>query len=88
MELVWDDGVAPETCIDFDAPHISTQEVLLTMLAAFGFFGTLYTLIAWSDPVGSNPVAPRATVIPFQMLKAELGLSVEETSQEEEEDDE
>ena len=27
-ELVWNDGVAPETCIDFDAPHINSYEAL------------------------------------------------------------
>eukprot|EP00752_Nemacystus_decipiens_P015401 g13734.t1 len=27
-ELVWDDGVAPETTIDFDAPHMSLSEGL------------------------------------------------------------
>ena len=26
IELVWDDSVAPETCIDFDAPHWSFQK--------------------------------------------------------------
>ena len=27
-ELVWDDGVAPETCIDFDAPHVRYVRLL------------------------------------------------------------
>ena len=26
IELAWDDSVAPETCIDFDAPHWSFQK--------------------------------------------------------------
>jgi hypothetical protein len=73
VELVWDDNVAPETCLDFDAPHVSTQEVLTTFVAAFGFFFGLYTLISLTDPVGSNPVAPRSSVIPFDGLKRELG---------------
>ena len=25
-ELIWDDGVAPETCIDFDVPNYSRSE--------------------------------------------------------------
>lgn len=87
VELVWDDGVAPETCIDFDAPHVSTQEVLLTFLASFGFFATLYTLVSLSDPVGSNPVAPRSAVIPDNMLRSSLGLNVIVSDDDEDDED-
>ena len=65
--------MAPETCIDFDAPHVSTKEVVATFLAAFGFFFGLYSFVSFTDPVGSNPVALRATVIPHGGLKRELG---------------
>ena len=27
-ELIWNDGVAPEACLDFDAPHVSSYEAL------------------------------------------------------------
>ena len=93
IELVWDDTVAPETCIDFDAPHVDTNEMFGMMLAGFGFFGTLYLLVSLSDPEGSNPVAPRATVIPHNLMRGALGITVgdgeeEEEEEEEEEDDE
>ena len=64
MELVWDDSVAPETCIDFDAPHISTSEMLWSIASVAAMFGALYTYVVLSDPEGSNPVAKRETVIP------------------------
>ena len=38
-------------------------------------FGALYTYVVLSDPEGSNPVAVRATVIPHDGLKYELGLA-------------
>jgi hypothetical protein len=37
-ELIWNDGVAPETAIDFDVPHFSAWEGLLGWLGGFGFF--------------------------------------------------
>jgi len=86
--LVWDDTVAPETCIDFDAPHVETSEVLLAFFGAFAFFGGLYGLVALSDPVGSNPVAVRATVIPEATLLRIRGIVVEEEHGEGEEEEE
>jgi hypothetical protein len=38
-DLVWDDGVAPELCIDFDAPFISKYEGLAMWLGGIAFFG-------------------------------------------------
>lgn len=74
MELVWDDQVAPETCIDFDAPSVSSTEMLQAWACLGAFFATLIGYIVYTDPVGSNPVALRSTVIPFGGLKYELGL--------------
>lgn len=88
MELVWDDTVAPETCIDLDAPHVSTQEVLAMFFGAFAFFGSLYGLVYLSDPVSSNPVATRANVIPHSLLRKELGLPVKEEEGDGDADDE
>merc|ERR1712146_874319 len=68
VELVWDDSVAPETCIDFDAPHISTSEMLWSIASVAAMFGALYTYVVLSDPEGSNPVAKRETVIPASYL--------------------
>ena len=32
VELVWDDSVAPETALDFDAPHYPLKTVLKSFL--------------------------------------------------------
>lgn len=85
VELIWDDTVAPETTIDFDAPHVSTKEVMAMFFGAFAFFGTLYTVIALGDPVGNNPVALRSTVIPASTMQQVVGAEVGVT---EDEDDE
>ena len=85
---MWDDTVAPETCIDFDAPHVSTTEVLQMFASAALFFAGLYTLVAVSDPVGSNPVALRSAVIPATTMQQILGQEVTEGAAAEEEDEE
>jgi hypothetical protein len=41
-ELIWNDGVAPEAALDFDAPHISKAEGLAWWLGGFGFFYAIY----------------------------------------------
>jgi hypothetical protein len=74
--------VAPETTIDFDAPHVSTKEVMTMFFGAFAFFGTLYACVAASDPVGSNPVALRATVIPPSTMQQVVGAEVTEGDEE------
>eukprot|EP00753_Platysulcus_tardus_P006792 PLAT14580.1.p1 GENE.PLAT14580.1~~PLAT14580.1.p1 ORF type:complete len:142 (-),score=53.95 PLAT14580.1:56-448(-) len=58
-DLLWADGVAPELMIDFDVPHTSTAEALLTMGVGFAFFGTVYAMCAWYDPPSKNKAAPR-----------------------------
>ena len=78
--------MAPETTIDFDAPHVSTKEVLAMFFGAFAFFGTLYSVIAYGDPVGSNPVALRSTVIPASTMQQVVGAEV--SAAEDEDDDE
>jgi len=72
-ELVWDDSVAPESTIDFDAPHVSSGRVLLSFCAAFGFFAGCFALVYLSDPEGSNPVAPRSAVISQARILHNLG---------------
>ena len=89
VELVWDDTVAPETAIDLDAPHVSTDEVLTAFAAAFFGFFCLYSLVSLSDPVGSNPVAPRSAVIPAATMLAIVGELGEGAGEDEgDEDDE
>ena len=73
--MIWDDNVAPETCLDIDAPHVSTSEVLATFFGAFAFFFGLYSFVSLTDPVKANPVAPRRAVIPPNVLENSLGLN-------------
>ena len=88
VELIWDDSVAPETCIDLDAPHVSTREVLSSFSAAFLFFLGLYSLISLGDPVASNPVAPRSAVIPAATMDIIKGIIQDESEEGEEEEEE
>jgi hypothetical protein len=62
-ELLWDDGVAPELCIDFDAPWYSRSEGLMWWLAGFGFFAGLATVISSTDPAGQKRTVPPNTYI-------------------------
>lgn len=75
-ELVWDDSVAPETCVDFDAPHVSTSDVLLSFLSGLGFFGAVYFLAYLSDPVKNRPVAPRSAIISNESFMYSMGFDV------------
>ena len=70
-ELIWDDGVAPETCIDFDASHIPSSQGLFMWLCGLGFFATVATIITISDPQSLNKVTPRAALFgPLDFKKA------------------
>ena len=68
--------MAPETTIDFDAPHVSTKEVLAMFFGAFAFFGTLYSVVAFSDPVGSNPVALEAQLFLHPLCSSSRGRGI------------
>jgi len=68
--------VAPETCIDFDAPHVSTSEVLISFLAGLGFFASLYLLVYISDPENNRPVAPRSAIISNESFMYSMGFDV------------
>mmetsp|Transcript_23767 Transcript_23767/g.31061 ORF Transcript_23767/g.31061 Transcript_23767/m.31061 type:complete len:140 (+) Transcript_23767:45-464(+) len=72
-ELVWDDGVAAETCLDFDTPDVPSHVALAWLAGGFGFFATVGTLVSFSDPAGKCTTAPRATALPFDGLRVELG---------------
>ena len=73
VELVWNDQVAPETCVDFDAPDVGMGDVFYAYGWMLLFLGGVYGLISWSDPEARQPVARREFVIPFNGLKRELG---------------
>ena len=95
VELVWDDGVAPETCIDFDAPHIDIKDILFGFTAVIGSLVGLYSVISFMDPAGNSPVAPRSAVIPVNTVNLFFGIDSPDSDggdadeeEEEEEDDE
>ena len=60
---MWNDGVAPETAIDLDAPHVSPTRGLLMFLGGFGFFWGVYQFAAWTDHGNANPAAITPAVL-------------------------
>ena len=62
-DCVWDDGVAPELALDFDAPHISSREGLAYWFGGLGFFAVLYQTIKFvtNGAPDDNPALPHAT---------------------------
>uniref|UniRef100_A0A6V1PJS4 Uncharacterized protein n=1 Tax=Heterosigma akashiwo TaxID=2829 RepID=A0A6V1PJS4_HETAK len=87
-ELVWDDGVAAEACLDFDVPEVPSHKGLAWLMGGFGFFGTVMGLVSLSDPAAKCTTAPRSTVLPFNGLKVELGGQPCDTENEDDEDEE
>lgn len=67
--------MAPETTIDFDAPHVSSRDVLLAFFGAFGFFGSVLAFVYISDPEARNPVARRSAVISNESFLYSVGLA-------------
>jgi hypothetical protein len=88
VELVWDDGFAPETCIDFDASFVKTAEVLSMFVGSFVVFFGLFLTVKFSDPAGNSPVAPRSVVIPAHTVEMFYGLDIPESADGDEEEDE
>lgn len=50
IELVWNDGVAPETFIDFEASHIGKYQALAHWLLAFSGLASIMGIVALYDP--------------------------------------
>ena len=73
---MWDDGVAPETCIDFDASFVSSSEIFSMFFGAFGLVGLVFGFCQVVDSLHVNPVAPRSAVIPPNTVQLFLGLNV------------
>ena len=82
-ELIWDDGVAAETCIDFDAPHLSKNEGAQWWFSGMGFFATLGVFMYFWDAPGRKRTVTR--VLPFNNLAIELGADPNAPEVEEEE---
>jgi hypothetical protein len=74
VELVWDDSVAPETCIDFDASHVSSKEVISMWTLGLVFFAGLFTLVSLSDVPSRSPVAKKAAILSEQGYKYDIGV--------------
>ncbi|KAJ0396785.1 hypothetical protein P43SY_007681 [Pythium insidiosum] len=70
-ELVWNDGVAPETLIDFDAPHIPKYQALKHLGYALAGFASLMGVVTLYDPNSLRQAAKRGNHLPD--LKWELG---------------
>eukprot|EP01038_Epipyxis_sp_PR26KG_P014722 gene14722-19788_t len=87
-ELVWNDSVAPETCVDFDVVNIPTSRVFLSFACGFGFFAFVMGVVWLSDPVNSNPVALRRDILSSNNIRRDLGLDVDEEDEEHEEEHE
>jgi hypothetical protein len=58
-DCLWDDGVAPELALDFDAPNVSSSEALWTLMGAFGVFVIYYNIIKYT--VVENPALGHET---------------------------
>lgn len=58
-DIIFDDGVAPEMALDFDCPHISSGEAMMTWLGALGGVALFYQLVKSTDPEGQNPAVNR-----------------------------
>lgn len=59
-DFVWDDGVAPELALDFDAPNVSSREALWTLIGVLGAVFVFHqTFIHWATP--ENPALNHAT---------------------------
>jgi hypothetical protein len=63
-ELVWDDGVAAEAALDYDAPFISAADGLKMWLGGFAFFASIYGLVWMSDPESRRQAVPRSETLP------------------------
>lgn len=60
-DCLWDDGVAPELALDFDAPNVSSREAVWTLLGVLAGFGGLLLAVRAATPADGNPALPHAT---------------------------
>ncbi|TDH74125.1 uncharacterized protein CCR75_002946 [Bremia lactucae] len=70
-ELVWNDGVAPETLIDFDAPHIPKYQALQHWLLGLSALATLMGVVTVYNPDSWRQASKRGNHLID--LKWELG---------------
>ena len=80
IDAVWDDGVAPELCLDFDCQHVDSTEGLMWWLGGFGFFATLYQVVKATKPEDKKPCVNRIhndIVVVGNPLRGAPGAAVE-----------
>lgn len=70
-ELVWNDGVAPEAALDFDAPFVSKTTGLLWWLSGFGFFAAVYAFAKVTAHPDNKESAPRS--LPESTMTVAMG---------------
>lgn len=71
-DLLWDDGVAPELCIDFEAQNYSTMEALGVLSVMLGALGGLAAYIKYvRKPEEIKPYAEKEW--PYDGLTREMG---------------
>jgi hypothetical protein len=70
-ELIWHDGVAPEACLDLDAPHMSSTQGLLMWLGGLGFFAAVFLAVSTLDHPANKKSGPRE--MPLESLHKSLG---------------
>jgi hypothetical protein len=58
-DAIWDDSVAPEVTLDFDAQHIDSTTGLVMWLSGLGFFATLFQVVKLTNPEAKNPAVNR-----------------------------
>ncbi len=72
--MIWDDGVAPETALDFDAENLDFKQAFAFWLSGFFFFFMVSRLVKLSDPEGRNPVVPKQETMNREDYLYFLGL--------------
>jgi len=63
-ELIWDDRVAAETCLDLDALHISTGEAVKMWAGALLTLTGLYQLCKFINPSSYKVAVPVGETLP------------------------
>jgi hypothetical protein len=64
VDLVWDDGVAPEPAIDVELPNVPLSQVLTLQLTFALLILGSWGVATWLDPADRKPIAPRRLALP------------------------
>ena len=83
-ELIWDDRVAAETCLDLDALHISTGEAFSMWAGALLALTGLYQFCKYMDPPSYKAAVSVGETLPPVGLDFIDGASAHEAEDSEE----